>query len=99
MNTIGRILRFKVLDERTSAGPVDVGSLAALRPGASGRVVELAPSCVGFERRRLMDLGLVPGSVVERASQAPFGGPISFRLRGVTLALRPEQARLVSVEA
>jgi Fe2+ transport system protein FeoA len=98
LNSISSRLRFRVLDERSGVGVGDAKSLDALLPGAVGRVVELSPECRGFERRRLMDLGLVPGSVVERSEQAPFGGPIAFRLRGVTLALRPAQACMVSVE-
>jgi len=98
MNALNKVLRFRVLDERSGVGTGNARSLDALRPGHAGRVVELAPECRGFERSRLMDLGLVPGSVVERSEQAPFGGPIAFRLRGVTLALRPAQASLVAVE-
>jgi Fe2+ transport system protein FeoA len=98
MNALNKVLRFRVLDERSGVGYGNARSLDTLRPGRAGRVVELSPECRGFERSRLMDLGLVPGSLVERSEQAPFGGPIAFRLRGVTLALRPAQASLVAVE-
>ncbi len=89
---------FRVIDERSDIGAGRARSLDALRPGSAARIVELSPMCRGFERKRMMDLGLVPGSIVERAEQAPFGGPIAFRLRGVTMALRPSQANLVAVE-
>lgn len=99
IDIISRHLRFKVLDERSvSEGTGKSDRLDTLKPGRTGRIVELSPECRGFERQRMMDLGLVPGSVVERDRQAPFGGPISFRLRGVTLALRPAQAGMVSIE-
>jgi DtxR family transcriptional regulator, Mn-dependent transcriptional regulator len=98
MRGINKILRFKVMEERSGVGAGNSGSLKALRPGDVGRVVEISPECRGFERRRLMDLGLVPGSLVERADRAPFGGPIAFRLRGVTMALRLSDAEKVSVE-
>ncbi|NIQ52432.1 MAG: ferrous iron transport protein A, partial [Gammaproteobacteria bacterium] len=39
--------------------------MSALRPGEAGRVVAL--HCEGFDRRRLLDLGLTPGTVVECA--------------------------------
>jgi Fe2+ transport system protein FeoA len=99
LNNLSNLLRFRVLDERSGVGAGSAHSLDAMRPGASARVVEIAPECRGFERRRLMDLGLVPGSLVERSDRAPFGGPIAFRLRGVTLALRAETASMVTVEA
>lgn len=98
MNALNKVLRFRVLDERAGVGYGNARSLDALRPGSTARVVEISPECRGFERGRLMDLGLVPGSVVERSERAPFGGPIAFRLRGVTLALRPGTASMVAVE-
>jgi DtxR family transcriptional regulator, Mn-dependent transcriptional regulator len=97
MNFLSKHLRFRVLDEHSGVGCGDAHSLDELRPGVAARVVEISPECRGFERSRLMDLGLVPGSIVERSEQAPFGGPIAFRLRGVTLALRPAQARMVTI--
>lgn len=98
MNALSKVLRFRVLDERSDVGAGSAKNLDALRPGRLARVVEIAPECRGFERSRLMDLGLVPGSLVERSESAPFGGPIAFRLRGVTLALRPATASMVAVE-
>jgi Fe2+ transport system protein FeoA len=98
LNYLSKRLRFRVMDERSGLGAGNAHSLDALRPGATARVVEIAPECRGFERRRLMDLGLVPGSIIERSKRAPFGGPIAFRLRGVTLALRASTASLVTVE-
>ena len=98
MRGINKLLRFKLAEEVSGVGRSESGSLKSLRPGDAGRVVEIAPECRGFERRRLMDLGIVPGSIIERAERAPFGGPIAFRLRGVTLALRPSEAEKISVE-
>jgi Fe2+ transport system protein FeoA len=89
---------FRVADDVAVVGAGRAASLDTLRPGEVAKVVELSPSCSGYERKRLMDLGLVPGSVVERDRRAPFGGPIAFRLRGVTLALRPADASLVAVD-
>ncbi len=72
-------------------------SLNELPAGRRARVVGLSEDCQGFARRRLLDLGLSPGALVERGYSAPLGGPTAYRLRGVTLALRPAQARLVAV--
>lgn len=72
-------------------------SLNDLVAGERAQVVALSEDCQGFERRRLLDLGLSPGALVERRYQAPLGGPAAYRLRGVTLALRPGQARMVTV--
>jgi Fe2+ transport system protein FeoA len=52
----------------------------------------------GF-RRRLLELGLVPGTPVLRTGQAPLGDPLTFRVRGALLSIRRDDARAVAVEA
>lgn len=73
--------------------------LATLQPGAVARVVEISPACRGPERRRLLDLGFVPGTTVEVDMVSPAGDPTAYRLRGSVIALRREQARLIRIEA
>lgn len=72
-------------------------SLAALKPGQSARVVGISPRCRGPERRRLMDLGLLPGTWVRAEFTSPLGDPTAFRVRGALIALRQEQARLIEI--
>lgn len=72
-----------------------IGSLAALPLGAAGRVSEISPACRGVERRRLMDLGLVPGTEVRAEMDSPAGGVRAYRIRGALIALRGEQAEHV----
>lgn len=73
-------------------------TLADIPVGASATVVRLAPACQGVQRRRLMDLGVVPDTAidVERASMT--GDPLAYRIRGALIALRKEQARVIEVE-
>lgn len=70
--------------------------LSALEPGESGRVVALR--CEGFNRRRLLDLGLTPGTVVECAFPGPMGEPTAYRVRGALIALRREQGDEIEIE-
>lgn len=70
--------------------------LSSLELGQTGRVLSLA--CEGLSRRRLLDLGLVPGTVVECAMRAPLGEPMAYRIRGATVALRREEADRVDIE-
>jgi DtxR family transcriptional regulator, Mn-dependent transcriptional regulator len=72
--------------------------LSHLQPGAKGRVVGLLPSCRGVQRRRLLDLGLLSGTVVEAELQGPGGDPRAYRIRGALIALREGQSRLVQIE-
>ncbi|MEM7707968.1 MAG: FeoA family protein [Pseudomonadota bacterium] len=47
--------------------------------------------------QRLMTLGLVEGVVVERGHSAIGGDPTEFRVHGLSISLRREQARCFSV--
>ncbi|MEZ4440555.1 MAG: FeoA family protein [Polyangiaceae bacterium] len=49
-------------------------------------------------RRRLMELGLVPGTRVTVEKVAPLGDPLELRARGCSLSIRAAEARAVDVE-
>ncbi len=71
--------------------------LAALKSGAQATVVGISPVCQGNERRRLMDLGIVPGTLIQAEMTSPSGDPTAYRVRGALLALRREQAELIRI--
>jgi ferrous iron transport protein A len=48
-------------------------------------------------RRRLMELGLLPGTRIEVVRVAPLGDPIELLARGCFLSIRKSEARLVDV--
>jgi ferrous iron transport protein A len=52
----------------------------------------------GAERRRLMDLGLLPGVEVQVDMVSPLGDPTAYVVRGSMIALRRSQARAIHVE-
>jgi len=52
----------------------------------------------GALRRRLMDMGLVQGSTIERVKAAPMGDPVEYLIRGYHLSLRKSEAQLVEIE-
>ncbi|MEY3609366.1 MAG: Iron-dependent repressor IdeR [Verrucomicrobiota bacterium] len=72
--------------------------LHELPAGGRARLLGLTGACRGAERRRLLDLGFVPGSLVESALTGPGGDPIAYQVRGSLVALRREQARYVRVQ-
>jgi DtxR family Mn-dependent transcriptional regulator len=72
-------------------------TLASLRPGESGTVTRVSPACRGIERRRLMDLGIVPGTHVAFERRGLTGGLSAYRVRGTVIALREEQAQMIAV--
>lgn len=72
--------------------------LSGLRPGEAGRVVAISRRCRAPERRRLMDLGVLPGTVIRAEMISPTGDPTAYRVRGALIALRAAQAQLIRVE-
>jgi DtxR family Mn-dependent transcriptional regulator len=79
--------------------PKPVDRLSSLRVGESRKVVSISPACQGVQRRRLLDLGLVPGTEVTSVMKSPAGDPTGYRIRGAIIALRNEQADMVQVES
>jgi DtxR family Mn-dependent transcriptional regulator len=71
--------------------------LSVLAPGEAGEVVRISPACRGIERRRLMDLGIVPGTRIEFERPGLTGGLSAYRLRGTLIALRREQTDMITV--
>lgn len=51
----------------------------------------------GALRRRLIDLGMLPGTEVLVRRRAPFGDPLEIQLRGFSLSLRRDDAGKVAV--
>ena len=50
------------------------------------------------ERRRLFDLGILPGTRIENVMPSPLGDPVAYRVRDSVVALRREQAQLIEIE-
>jgi Fe2+ transport system protein FeoA len=63
-----------------------------------GRAVVTRLDSTGADRRRLMDLGVLPGIVVRAARISPLGDPTAYLVRGSMIALRRSQARGIHVE-
>jgi DtxR family Mn-dependent transcriptional regulator len=71
--------------------------LANLRHGQRGRVLGISPKCRGLERRRLLDLGVLPGTVITAEMRSPSGDPTAYRIRDAVIGLRAEQAGMINV--
>ena len=70
--------------------------LSKLRPGEKGRVkkIHAEPRL----KRRLMDMGIITGSMVEVRKIAPMGDPIDIIIKGYHLSLRRAEAANIVVE-
>lgn len=79
----------------------EVRSVATLDAVPVGRTVTVAAiddACYGVQRRRLLDLGFVPGTPVTPELPSPGGDPIAYRVRGALVALRSVQAAQIVVK-
>jgi Fe2+ transport system protein FeoA len=70
--------------------------LSDLVPGRTGCVSRICGE--GRLRKRLLDMGVVPGSEIEVLRIAPLGGPMEVVVRGYNLSLRMEEAAQVYLE-
>jgi ferrous iron transport protein B len=73
-------------------------TLQNLSPGQSGVILSVG-SQSGAVKRRLVDMGLTPGTAVAVKRIAPLGDPIEVRLRGYELSLRKDDAARIVVGA
>ncbi len=76
--------------DETGERPLD-----ALAVGERGIIASL--DCEPTIARRLMELGLTPGTVVELIRRAPLGDPLEITVRGVHLWLRRSEASRIDV--
>jgi ferrous iron transport protein A len=68
-------------------------SLDSLNAGEQGRITGV--SGASDVRRRLLEMGLTPGTLLRVVRFAPLGDPIDIEVRGYHLSLRKHEARQV----
>jgi DtxR family Mn-dependent transcriptional regulator len=72
--------------------------LAELTHDQRGEIVVLDDAVQGFTRRRFLDLGLTPGTIIYPELKNFFGDPRAYRVRGTLIALRKDQAAQIWVK-
>lgn len=75
-------------DRRTSLDRLPLGTPAIVRRVGSARAIA----------RRLMELGLVPGTRVTVTRVAPLGDPLELRVRNYALSIRRSEALAIEVD-
>lgn len=71
--------------------------LSKLKKNETAFIYHISDLCTGLERRRMMDLGIVPGAEISIASSSPLGDPKAYNIMGSTLALRNIQAEQIFI--
>lgn len=74
---------------------MNIVKLADMKPGVSGVVEALKGH--GNIQHRLVDMGVVKGSHITVVKVAPLGDPIEVKVKGTALALRKNEAAMISV--
>jgi DtxR family Mn-dependent transcriptional regulator len=71
--------------------------LSSLKKGEKAEIKGISPNCRGQQRRRLMDLGIVPGTIVTAQLQSASGDPTGYEILGATIAIRKQQAEFIFI--
>ena len=74
-------------------------SLSSLRKGEKAVVVGISKACRGPQRRRLMDLGVVPGTLVTAELESIGRDPVAYNIKGATIAIRKKNADQIYISA
>lgn len=71
-------------------------TLDEIKPGEQCRLLTVGGE--GVLRRRLLDMGFTPHTLVQVRKVAPMGDPIEVGLRGYIITIRKEEAAKLTVE-
>ena len=69
--------------------------LANLKPGDRALITEIGDESYA---NQLLEMGCIPGAVVEVLAYAPLGDPIMIRVSGYKLSIRKKEARTIGVQ-
>lgn len=64
---------------------------------AGGRAIVARLTAPEAQRRRLLELGFVPGGAVEAVQESPWGDPVAYSVCGAVIALRRTDAHQIAV--
>jgi DtxR family Mn-dependent transcriptional regulator len=73
-------------------------SLSSLKKGDKAVVVGISNACRGPQRRRLMDLGVVPGTLVTAELESFGRDPVAYNIKGATIAIRKKNAEQIFIK-
>ncbi len=72
-------------------------TLATLKPGEKAIVAGISKKVFGLNRRRLLDLGFVPGTEITCLMKSPTGEPTAYSVKGAAIALRDDQVKTIFI--
>jgi ferrous iron transport protein A len=73
-----------------------IKKLSELKSGEKGVIVNV--NLNGLTRRRLLDLGFIPGTLITVVFESPLGDPVAYLVRDTIIALRKNESEKIDVE-
>lgn len=70
-------------------------TLEKLEMGKEGRIKEI--NCNGSIKRRMMDLGIIKGTIIKPILKSPAGNPRAYEVRNCIIAIRSEDAKSIKL--
>ena len=96
------LTRLPQVDQQPKLAGVPEGlittTLDSLKIGQFGEIIAISKACHGQQRRRLMDFGILPGTDISVEMESLGGDPIAYFIRGTTIALRRDQAKMIHIK-
>lgn len=83
-------------NKHTKGHNMNEKTLDLIEPETSVRVLKV--NGLKSSKRRILDMGLTPGTRVDVIRRAPLGDPVEFKLKGYNLSLRRKEAETILVE-
>ena len=74
----------------------ELNTVANLNPGEKGTVYGFKDEQLSL---KLLDMGCLPGTIVEMKFKAPLGDPICINVDGYSLSLRKAEASTIALVA
>ncbi len=72
-------------------------TLSDLKIGEEGEVIGISEMCRGQQRRRLLDMGVVPGTKIRVELESVGGDPSGYMIRGAVVAIRKSNAAQIYI--
>jgi len=70
-------------------------TIADLKQGERGIITDISSDAIPL---KLLEMGCLPGNIVELLQLAPFSDPMYLNINGCHLAIRKETAALIYIE-
>jgi DtxR family transcriptional regulator, Mn-dependent transcriptional regulator len=81
--------------QESPAGGTTV-ALLDMKPGQKAKIVQIRDR--GSINKRIVDMGVEPGTMIEVERVAPLGDPVDVKVKGYHLSLRKDEATGITVE-